>query len=89
MRLPVARFHCFQSKAQAAETFRVTDYDTFAVDRIASDHRHLIGRAASHAVCRSTRASFDDLVGAAEQCQRYLEAERLGGLQIDESFRFL
>jgi|1185.fasta_scaffold1710392_1 hypothetical protein len=55
MRLPVARFHCLESEAQAAEKFRVMGYDTFAVDRIASDHQHLIGRAASHAVCRSTR----------------------------------
>src|SRR5438046_2867669 len=30
--------------------------------------------------------SFDDLVGAAKQCQRYLEAKRLGGLQIDDHF---
>jgi hypothetical protein len=66
MRLPVARFHRFESDGQAAEKFPVICCDTFAVDRIPSDHQHLIGRAGSHAVCRSTRASFDDFVGAAE-----------------------
>ena len=32
--------------------------------------------------------SFDDLVGAGEQRQRNVEAERLRGLEIDQKFEF-
>ena len=36
--------------------------------------------------CSKTVSSFDHLVGAAEQCERYSKAERLCGLQVDDQF---
>jgi hypothetical protein len=35
---------------------------------------------------QQTRLVFDHLVGAGEQCGRYRQAQRLGGLEIDREF---
>jgi hypothetical protein len=35
-----------------------------------------------------THKSFDDLVGALQQRLRHREAERFGGLQIDDQFKY-
>jgi hypothetical protein len=37
---------------------------------------------------RHHRTSFDDLVGGGEQRRWYVEAERLGGLEIDVQLEF-
>ena len=39
-------------------------------------------------ICQK-RTSFDNLVGAGEERRGHFEAERLGGLQIDEQLKFV
>jgi len=43
MRLPVAQFRRLEPGGRAVENFPVIGCNTFAVERIASDHQHLIG----------------------------------------------
>jgi hypothetical protein len=37
-------------------------------------------------ICRTAKSSFDHLVGNGEQRRRHSEAERLGGIELDDQF---
>ena len=49
----------------------------------ASDRRADLLEGPSRAKTKRRRALFDDLVGADEKCRRNINAERLGGLEVD------
>src|SRR5271165_3289081 len=54
------------------------------LDRIHPDARRLLGSKGRESRPDAAFASFDDLVGAGEDRLRHGQAERLGGLQIDD-----
>src|SRR5271165_1702060 len=54
------------------------------LDRIHPDARRLLGSKGRESRPDAAVASFDDLVGAGEDRLRHGEAERLGGVEIDD-----
>ena len=58
---------------------------TFQVSTNFFSQAHTALNAATTA--RRPRGLFDYLVGAGEQCRRYVEAEGLGGLEVDNKFK--